>query len=265
MSGWDSAETAACYEAFCRSNSRYIEANSALIAHAALEPHMQLLDLGAGTGRTAGAALPQLGNEGRVLCIEPHAGLRNMGIRRIIDPRVRWSAQLPDTSQSFDRILCGAAIWQVDRLAETLQLLAGLLRPGGAICFNIPALYLQEPEEPGGGSDPYLLSLPDLLLARSDHDPAFGAPVVQASAPLSASLLGEWLVAAGLRPVMWDFRLRITQDAYAEWLKIPVTSDRLFGDLSPGERAQRIETALRFVDRRSWKWEPWRGWTAWKT
>jgi hypothetical protein len=30
------------------------------------------------------------------------------------------------------------------------------------------------------------------------------------------------------------------------------------------ERARRIDAALRAVDRSSWKWERWRGWTAWK-
>ncbi len=63
MSGWDDPETAMYYEAFCRSHSRYARANAALVAHAFITPGMRLLDLAAGTGRTAQAALRRLGAE----------------------------------------------------------------------------------------------------------------------------------------------------------------------------------------------------------
>ena len=63
----------------------------------------------------------------------------------------------------------------------------------------------------------------------------------------------------------WVFRTRLTQVAYADWLKIPVVSEWLPGGLAPDERARRIDDALRLVDRASWKWERWRGWTAWTT
>ena len=57
MSGWDEPETPAYYEAFCRSHSRYTRANAELISHARIAPGLRVLDLGAGTGRTAEAAL----------------------------------------------------------------------------------------------------------------------------------------------------------------------------------------------------------------
>src|SRR5215471_1072407 len=151
MIGWNDPETAAYYEAFCRRHSRYARANAALIAHARIAPGMRLLDFAAGTGRTAEAALRRLGESGSVLCVEPFFGMRAEGMRRITDSRVQWSASLPEASESFDRVLCGAAIWQMDSLCETFRTLAALLRPGGALCFNIPAAYLLEAEEPGGG------------------------------------------------------------------------------------------------------------------
>jgi ubiquinone/menaquinone biosynthesis C-methylase UbiE len=165
MSGWDDPETAAYYEAFCLRHSRYLEANRALIAHAHLAPGMRVLDLAAGTGRTAEFALPELGEDGRVLSVEPSAAMRAEGMRRVTDARVQWSDVLPNGEEAFDRVLCGAAIWQFESLAEALGRLARLLRPGGALCFNIPALYLLEPDEPGGGNDPLLLSLPAALMA----------------------------------------------------------------------------------------------------
>jgi SAM-dependent methyltransferase len=264
MSGWDDPETAAYYEAFCRSHSRYIRANAALIARARIAPGMRVLDLAAGTGRTAEAALEFLGEDGRVVCVEPFAGMRAEGMRRVTDSRVEWSAILPGASESFERILCGAAIWQLDPLPETFGILASLLRPGGALCFNIPALYLLEPDEPGGGSDPLLLSLPALLLASSDGAPIREPVECPAPDPLSRSCIGAWLSAAGLQPRSWSFRVRLTQDAYADWLKVPVLTDRVLGGLTPKARAQRIDAALGSLDRSSWKWERWRGWTAWK-
>ena len=45
------------------------------------------------------------------------------------------------------------------------------------------------------------------------------------------------LEAAGLRPVSWSFRVRLTQAAYRDWLKIPVLTNRLLPGLRPQERA----------------------------
>src|SRR6476646_1558899 len=69
--GWDDPRTAAAYEQFCRRHPRYRVANDALIAHASLCAGQRVLDVAAGTGRTAQAALPLLGESGFVLCVEP--------------------------------------------------------------------------------------------------------------------------------------------------------------------------------------------------
>jgi SAM-dependent methyltransferase len=267
MSGWDDPETPLYYESFCRHHSRYTQANAALIAHAHIAPGMRMLDLAAGTGRTAEAALGLLGDHGRIVCVEPSAPMRTEGARRISDARVAWRATLLDATGSdaggpFDRILCGAAIWQLEPLDATILTLSGLLRRGGALCFNIPALYLLEPDDPGGGDDPLLLDLPAALAtnagAACDAAPQQGGP------PLGCDAIGSWLRAAGLRAHAWTFRLRLTQEAYAAWLKIPAVAGRLLADLALDERARRIDAALGSVDRASWKWERWRGWTAWK-
>jgi SAM-dependent methyltransferase len=264
MSGWDDSETAAYYEAFCSRHSRYARANIELIAHAQIAPGMRILDVGAGTGRTADAALRVLGESGSVICFEPSAAMRSEGMRRITDHRVRWTASLPNTAERFDRILCGAAMWMFDPLQETFLALADLLCPGGALCFNVPALYLLEPDEPGGGSDPSLLSLPEQLLATRGVALPAEADELPVRDLLTQDAIQAWLVAARLRPCSWSFRLRITQTAYADWLKIPVLTEHLFGGLPPKARAERIDEALLSTDCSSWKREMWRGWTAWK-
>jgi SAM-dependent methyltransferase len=263
VNGWDHPGTAAYYESFCRAHSRYARANAELISHAAIGPSMRVLDVGAGTGRTAEAALERLG-DGRVVCFEPASAMREEGVRRITDPRVAWIEALADARGPFDRVLCGAAVWQLDPLPETLRALADLLAPSGALCFNIPALYLLEPDEPGGGSDPSLLSLPALLwtIGAGGRGAATSEPSTRLR--LSRRSIGRWLRRAGLRGRSWTFRLRFTQEGYAAWLKIPIVTAHLLPECAPEERARRIDAALRQVDRSSWRWERWRGWTAWK-
>jgi SAM-dependent methyltransferase len=264
MSGWDDPRTPAYYEAFCRNHSRYTRANAALISHSRIEPGLRILDLAAGTGRTAEAALRWLGDQGRVVSVEPSAPMRSEGMRRVRDPRVTWYAAVPEAEGPFDRILCGAAIWQLEPLPETLRNLAGLLCHGGALCFNIPALYLLEPDEPGGGGDPLLLALPALLPTSPNNGPPYETSPPRAGPQLGRRTIRAWLQAAGLRARSWKFRVRLTQEAYAEWLKIPVVSDRMLSGLTPDERVRRIEAVLQSADRASWKWERWSGWTAWK-
>jgi SAM-dependent methyltransferase len=261
MSGWDDPQTPVYYEAFCRRHSRYARANAALIAHARIEPGTRVLDLAAGTGRTAEAALRRLGDDGRILCVEPSAPMRAAGVRRVRDTRVEWRATLADATGPFDRILCGAAIWQLEPLGETIRTLSDLLGRGGALCFNIPALYLLEPDEPGGGEDPLLLALPALLAANAG--PACEPPPQQTQG-LRRDAICSWLMDAGLRPRPWRFRVRLTQEAYAAWLKIPAAAGRMLAGFAPDERARRIDAALEAVDRSCWKWERWMGWTAWK-
>lgn len=254
--GWDDPRTAEAYEAFCERHGRYREANEVLIGRSALEGSARLLDLAAGTGRTAEAALSRLGPGARVLCVEPAAAMRARGARRLADPRVTWARELP-ASGPFDRILCGAALWQLTPLAETVARLRTLLSEGGAFAFDIPALYLGEPDEPGGGADACLTGL-FAALARGR------APTAEVVEPLpDADGVDTLLAASGFRAERWSFRVRITQETLRDWLKIPVLTDALLMDLAPDARAKAIDAAFGLCDSGSWRWESWRGWTAW--
>ncbi len=252
--GWDHPETARRYEFFCRRHPRYRVANAALAAHAEIPRGGRALDLAAGTGRTAEAALRYLGRRGSITCLEPAAAMRGAGAKRLRDPRVRWAADWPDAR--FDRVLCGAAVWQMTPLEETFRRVAGILAGGGLFAFNIPALYLGRPDAPGGGRDPYLVELPGLVAAGR-------VPAAEAVPALSAQQVEAALAAAGFEPERWYFRQRFTQTAFRDWLKIPVLTDALLPDLDAAGRARRIERAYRGADPLSWRWEAWYGWTAW--
>jgi SAM-dependent methyltransferase len=274
MSEWDHPAAAEYYEAFCQSHSRYIDANTALVSRAAIRQGMQILDLGAGTGRTVEAVLPLAGPTGRVVCVEPFGAMRKCGMRRITDARVEWRCDLPGPPRGgplggagFDRILSGAAIWQLEPLEDWIRKLSEFLRPGGALCFTVPAMNLCEPDEPGGGRDPLLLELLCLLCggkAVSGEKAVSGAQAATKGWQMTRPALTAMLRRAHFRTQSWSFRNRLTQKAYADWLKIPVLTERMFPGVDPAERARRIDSALAGADRDSWKWERWRGWTAWK-
>jgi len=262
MIGWDHPATAERYERFCRRHARYRRANDVLAREAALAPGLRMLDFGAGSGRTASAALRHLGRDDAVVCVEPAAAMREAGRRRVRDARVTWRADLPDEPEAFDRVLAGAVVWQLDPFGEWIARLAALLRPGGALVFDIPALYLGEPDEPGGGDDPLLLTLVgQLALSRA---PGPSEPPAASGWRLTPEGVEAALRGAGLSPRAWGFRQRVTQTAHARWLTIPVLTDRLFPGVAPDERDRRLDRALATVDGRSFKWERWRGWTAWK-
>jgi SAM-dependent methyltransferase len=259
--GWDDPRTARAYERFCRRHSRYRAANDALVAHAALAPGHRVLDVAAGTGRTAEAVLPYIGATGTVLCVEPARAMRETGASRIRDSRVTWTDELPEPGVVFDRVVCGAGIWQLLPLDAAVDRLSAHLAPGGALVFNIPAAYLPEQDPLVAGRDPFFVE----LIARVDRsDVAPAGPGDFGVLPRSGDEVHRMLTASGLRAERWSFELRLTEAAYRDWLKIPPVSDGLLGGLTPDERARRLDDAYHRTDRHSWRRERWIGWTAWR-
>ena len=256
---WDTPDAVRLYRGFCRKHPRYRQANAELIRHAALEPGLTVLDLGAGLGGTAAVALGAMGGRGRgrVIAVEPAGAMREAGAR-MTDRGIEWHAEIPDGCRP-DRILCGAGIWQLTPPAQALSLLRDLLLPGTALCFNIPAVYLGEPDPPGGGRDPLLLELAARL---TRGEPPAEAPEGWEPLPDAAGmerLLGD----AGFRAEGWEFSLRLTEASNRDWLKLPACSAPLLPGLTAKERAARIDAAFAQCDARSWRRERWRGWTAW--
>ena len=251
--GWDHPDTARYYEAFCEAHGRYREANLALVAAARLEPGESVLDVAAGTGRTGEGALA-CGCE--VACMEPAGAMRDVGRRRL--PQARWLAGWPAHGQRFDRVLCGAAIWQMMPLEETFAHVAEVLKPGGGFLFNVPSLYLGEVNDPGGGSDPRLLELAARL--AGGRIPAAPAQAMPPGAHDIEKLLQE----AGFVPARWCARSRLTQAALRDWMKIPVLTDALLDGIAADDRAALVDAAYAQCDAASWRWETWTGWSAWK-
>ncbi|MCC6850403.1 MAG: methyltransferase domain-containing protein [Deltaproteobacteria bacterium] len=256
---WDDAETARAYQAFTARHDRYRTANAALVRAARIAPSHRVLDVGAGIGGTAAAALARLGGSGRVVCVEPSAAMRRLGRAEVADPRVVWRARVPRPAPAFDRVLCGASIWLMGALDATIARLAARLAPGGALAFDVPAAYVGVPDTPR--VDP-LGAIAAWLAGARMLAPAPLPPAVALPDPAGVERL---LAAAGLRARRWSMRARLTQAAYRDWLAIPVVSAGMLGGVDAAERARRLDAALAHVDAAAWRRETWIGWTAWKS
>lgn len=250
---WDHPDTARYYEAFCERHGRYRDANAALAGAAAIGAEHRVLDLAAGTGRTADAAAKYSGD---ITCVEAARAMRDVGTARL--PGVRWLAAWPAKGELFDRVLCGAAVWQMLPLAETFARVADLVAPGGAFVFNILSQYLGEADAPGGGRDPYLVELYAALADGRGTSAAAGAPLP------GVDEIAEMLRGCGFEAYRWCVRFRLTQSALRDWMKIPPITDYLFDGMAAGDRAARVDAAFAGCDAESWRWEAWTGWTAWK-
>lgn len=266
--GWHDPATARAYREFERRHTRYRRASERLAREAALAPGLRVLDLAAGTGGTAAAVLPLLGEPLRLDCVEPSAPMRGAGRQRLGDrPGLRWLASLEEAEAAYDRIVCGAALWQWPALGEILRTLAARLAPGGALVFNIPAAYLGEPDGPGGGADPWLTDLAARLGPLPDAaGHAARHPARHASVPetRTTALVERWIAEAGLLARPWTHLQRLRQAAWCDWHKIPVVTDTRWPGVTAAERARRIDAVAQGLDMASWRPERWRGWTAWK-
>jgi SAM-dependent methyltransferase len=255
---WSDPATARAYEAFCAAHDRYAVVNAALARRAALAGARAVLDVGAGIGGTTAAALDHLAAEARVCCVEPSAAMRGRGRRRVTDPRVRWTHRLPAPPATFDRVLCGASVWLLGTLDDVLPRLATLVAPGGALVFDVPAAYAGAPDR---AADP-LTAIPAWLVRRG-YAHRRGATPEPRTVP-DAHAVDAILAATGLRGERWWTRVRFTQAAYRDWLKIPVVSDGMLAGRAPAARARVLDAAFAAVDPDAWRWERWVGWTAWK-
>jgi SAM-dependent methyltransferase len=138
-------------------------------------PPAVVIDVGAGTGRDAGA-FAEAGYE--VIAIEPSSGMRAEAERRHPSPRIRWLADSLPTLTTASRagisadVVSLSAVWQHIAAADrprAFRKLMGLLRSGGLL-----AMTLRHGPDDGRGGHP--VSLTEVEALARDH----GMEVVRA-------------------------------------------------------------------------------------
>jgi demethylmenaquinone methyltransferase/2-methoxy-6-polyprenyl-1,4-benzoquinol methylase len=105
------------------------------LLRAGLKPGMHVLDIATGTGLVARQALAIVGAEGRVVGLDPSAGmLAEAGTLDI--PLIRGLGErLPCRDASFDFVSMGFALRHVADLEALFAEMRRVLRPGGTACI----------------------------------------------------------------------------------------------------------------------------------
>lgn len=109
-----------------------------------IQPHMQVLDLGTGVGYFAPAILAALGTQGRLLLVDPDAGVLDRARKRLgHDPRVSFlvgsGASIPSVpDESQDRVVLSLVLCCVRDKAGVLDETWRVLRPGGWAVVSYP-------------------------------------------------------------------------------------------------------------------------------
>ena len=97
----------------------------------------RVMDVGCGTGVLARAAVGRVGRSGRVVGVDPNAGM--LDVARRLSPEVTWvtgvAEQLPFPAASFDRVVSQFALmFFTDRLTALTEM-ARVLAPGGSLAI----------------------------------------------------------------------------------------------------------------------------------
>ena len=107
----------------------------ALAGAIASMPGVRLLDVGAGTGRSARALLPVCNFDGLLACLDPSRRMLALGRRLTAHPNVAWlrgwAVPLPFATGSFDFVVSLEMLEFTSKPMQTVQELARVLRPGG--------------------------------------------------------------------------------------------------------------------------------------
>lgn len=248
---WNHPVTAERYRIFTERHDRYRLAARALIEAAAIKPGQRVLDVAAGVGCTALACLEQLEETDVVVAVEAADAMRQAGERRTQGRRIAWRSAPPE-GQQFDRVICGAAIWVLGPVSEVIGGMADLVAPGGTLAVSLPAAYLGDADEPGGGADPRLTGLAEALAELDLSNPP-GA----ALPPLSGTSLAQAFRDNGFSVARSETRFRLTQQAYLDWMTLPPVNDTLLGQIPPEDRPALLARLAEDLDMSSWRWETW--------
>ncbi len=104
------------------------------LRHAGLKSGMSVLDVAMGTAAVARGAAQLVGPEGRVVGVDPSAGMLQQARLVFHGPAARGIAeQLPFRSDTFDFLTMGIALRHVSDLAATFAEYLRVLKPGGRL------------------------------------------------------------------------------------------------------------------------------------
>ena len=214
---------------------RYFSAfGERLVEFAGVGPGDAVLDVACGRGAVSRAALERVGPRGRVVAVDAAEEMVAAARRDFAGERVEFrrgvaeALELPEAS--FDRVLCGFALFLFREPERALLEMLRVARPGGTVAVSTVA-----PERDRRWW--WLVGLKHRRLGAEAVRPAFSAPET-----LVRALSAAGLVDVVVEPVDLD-----TSYADAEeWLRTLTSSGEsaLVAEMTPAERAAFERQAL---------------------
>jgi SAM-dependent methyltransferase len=201
------------------------------------------------------AVLAVLGARGSVVAVDGAAAMLAQARSRVADERVRWvRGRAEDLTAELvagvDAVVCNQGFWQTDMPAAAAAV-AGVLREGGRLVFNVAAHMLAGRPEADAGPDPLIVRVRETATRergwpapapRGERRPAGG---------LSEGAIRDLLARAGLRvDEVRELRWEQSLEERCAWLTVPVfaqTLQHLLGGLSYGEAMTLLADAYRQV------------------
>jgi ubiquinone/menaquinone biosynthesis C-methylase UbiE len=142
---WLEEETARRYHIFVQQTTLYQGLSRLMLQLAEIEPGMQVLDLGCGTGITTQAVLDVLGESGYIYAVDISAPMLAVARQQISSKRVTFiqaDAALTGLADgSVERIVCNSVFWQFRHKPQVMAELRRVLKPEGRFIFNAPEPY----------------------------------------------------------------------------------------------------------------------------
>jgi ubiquinone/menaquinone biosynthesis C-methylase UbiE len=144
---WLEEETARRYQLFTQKTTMYQELSRVMVDLAEIEPGMQVLDLGCGTGVTTQVVLQALGDSGHVYALDSSGPMLDLARQQVGSKQVTFlqadAAGVADLihPHSIDRIVCNSVFWQFRHKQQVLSALHQVLATTGRFVFNAPEPY----------------------------------------------------------------------------------------------------------------------------
>lgn len=244
-SPWHDWFTAAAYEAYVQKYGVYDWLNGHLAEVAQLDDARRVLDLACGTGATARGCLPYLGRDAELVGVDHSPQMVETARTQVEDPRCEFfvggACELSRRVDGpFDRVVCGAAFWQLPEPARVLDELAVLTERDALLALNVPASQLDR-----DGVEPHALQVAVERQLRAETDCHLS------SAPRFGSLeaLEGLLADAGFAlETSWESCYEATQRELAALMLIPAMTATLAPDLSVLQSRRAIFRAVDRVD-----------------
>lgn len=152
-----------------------------LVSAADISPGQRVLDAACGTGIVARRANEHVGNDGDVVGLDLNPSM--IEVARQIRPDLQWRegdvTNLPFDDESFDVVLCQAALMFVPEPVAALREMHRVLRPGGKLAvqvFGESAGYdvtADIVEQVAGEDEAAMFRMPFVLSDRSDFESLF--------------------------------------------------------------------------------------------